>query len=68
MLIKVCESCVDLFHISDAFDWLDPFQLEQNFTDDERSIRDSFRAYCQENLMPRIIEANRHEGKCLFDD
>jgi len=31
-------------------------------TDDERMIRDQFRDYCQEKLMPRIIEANRKES------
>ncbi|MBF0324969.1 MAG: acyl-CoA dehydrogenase [Alphaproteobacteria bacterium] len=30
-------------------------------TEEERLIRDSARSYCQERLMPRIIEANRHE-------
>lgn len=51
------------FSVSDEFDWQDPFQLESSFTDDEKSIRDTFRSYCKDNLMPRIIEANRHEGK-----
>ncbi|WP_173975265.1 acyl-CoA dehydrogenase [Magnetospirillum sp. LM-5] len=30
-------------------------------TEEERLIRDSARSYCQERLMPRITEANRHE-------
>lgn len=49
--------------ISDKFDWQDPFQLEDSLTEDERSIRDTFRSYCNDKLMPRILEANRHEGK-----
>lgn len=28
-------------------------------------IRDSFRDYCQEKLMPRVVMANRHERKSL---
>ena len=44
-----------------AFVWEDPLLLEDQLTDDERMIRDSARAYCQEKLMPRVIEANRHE-------
>lgn len=32
------------------------------FTEEEKSIRDTVRSYCQENLMPRIVEANRNEG------
>jgi len=43
------------------FDWEDPLLLERELTEDERMIRDSARAYCQEKLMPRVIEANRHE-------
>lgn len=44
-----------------AFDWIDPFDLEDQLTDDERMIRDMARAYCQDKLMPRVLEANRHE-------
>jgi glutaryl-CoA dehydrogenase len=29
-------------------------------------IRDQFRSYCQEKLMPRIIEANRKESQIDF--
>ncbi|HSQ03999.1 MAG TPA: acyl-CoA dehydrogenase, partial [Burkholderiales bacterium] len=29
--------------------------------DDERMVRDSARAYCQDKLMPRVTEAYRHE-------
>ncbi len=32
-----------------------------NSSEDERMVRDSARAYCQEKLLPRVIEANRHE-------
>ena len=30
--------------------------------DEERMVRDVARDYCQGKLMPRIIEANRHES------
>ncbi len=43
------------------FDWQDPLLLEELLTDEERMIRDSARDYCQSKLMPRILEANRHE-------
>ncbi|MED5237977.1 MAG: acyl-CoA dehydrogenase [Pseudomonadota bacterium] len=43
------------------FDWRDPLLLETQLNDDERMIRDSAREYCQNRLMPRILEANRHE-------
>ncbi len=44
-----------------GFDWADPFFLEDQLTDSERMIRDSARDYCQDKLMPRVVEANRHE-------
>ncbi|HEV3158285.1 MAG TPA: acyl-CoA dehydrogenase [Candidatus Baltobacteraceae bacterium] len=43
------------------FVWSDPLLFDEELKDDERLIRDSARAYAQEQLMPRIIEANRHE-------
>ena len=44
-----------------AFQWDDPLLLDEQLTDEERMVRDSARAYCQEQLMPRVLEANRHE-------
>ncbi len=41
--------------------WEDPLLLERQLTDEERSVRETARAFCQEKLMPRILEANRHE-------
>ncbi len=40
-----------------AFDWTDPFQLDEQLTDEERMIRDTAHEYCQEKLMPRIQSA-----------
>ncbi len=44
-----------------AFDWADPFRLDDQLSDDERMIRDSAHAFAQEHLQPRVIEAYRHE-------
>jgi glutaryl-CoA dehydrogenase len=44
-----------------AFQWDDPLLLEEQLSDEERMVRDSARAYCQERLMPRVLEAHRHE-------
>ena len=44
-----------------GFDWADPLLLEEELTEDERMVRDTARAYCQEKLFPRVLEANRHE-------
>ncbi len=43
------------------FQWDDPLLLEQQLTQDERMVRDSARAYCQDKLAPRVLEAFRHE-------
>lgn len=43
------------------FQWDDPFGLEGQLAADERAVRDSARAFCQEQLAPRIREAFRHE-------
>jgi glutaryl-CoA dehydrogenase len=43
------------------FAWDDPFLFEEQLTEEERLIRDSAREYAQARLMPRILEANRHE-------
>jgi glutaryl-CoA dehydrogenase len=44
-----------------VFDWTDPLLLDDALSDEERMVRDSARAYCQEKLFPRVLEANRHE-------
>jgi glutaryl-CoA dehydrogenase len=43
------------------FRWDDPLLLDEQLTDEERLVRDSTRAYCQDKLLPRIVDANRHE-------
>ncbi|XP_074033552.1 glutaryl-CoA dehydrogenase, mitochondrial isoform X2 [Leptinotarsa decemlineata] len=43
------------------FNWQDPLNLESLLTEDEKLLRDQFRTYCQEKLLTRVIEANRHE-------
>lgn len=43
------------------FKWEDPLLLDQQLSEEERMVRDSAHKYCQERLMPRVLEANRHE-------
>jgi glutaryl-CoA dehydrogenase len=43
------------------FDWQDPLGLKDELQEDEILIQEAARSYCQERLMPRILEANRHE-------
>uniref|UniRef100_A0A146KZ20 Glutaryl-CoA dehydrogenase, mitochondrial n=2 Tax=Lygus hesperus TaxID=30085 RepID=A0A146KZ20_LYGHE len=46
------------------FNWEDPLNLQQQLKEEEILLRDTFHAYCQEKLLPRVLEANRNE---LFD-
>lgn len=43
------------------FNWQDPLLLDELLTDEERAIQQTARDYAQDKLLPRIIEANRHE-------
>src|SRR5581483_11548872 len=44
-----------------AFDWADPFLLDDQLSEDERAIRDTARSFAQEKLAPRVIEAYLQE-------
>ena len=43
------------------FNWQDPFELEQQLSEEERFIRDTARKYAQEKLAPRIKQHARNE-------
>ncbi len=44
-----------------AFRWDDPLDLEAELSEEERMIRDTARAYAQEQLLPRIVAAYAQE-------
>jgi glutaryl-CoA dehydrogenase len=44
-----------------SFQWDDPLLFDEQLTGEERMVRDSARAYCQEKLMPRVLHAHREE-------
>lgn len=44
-----------------SFHWDDPLLLNQQLSDEERMVRDAAHAYAQEKLLPRVLEAFRHE-------
>ena len=44
-----------------VFQWEDPLLLSSQLTEEERMVQDAARAYCEERLMPRVLEAYRHE-------
>jgi glutaryl-CoA dehydrogenase len=53
-----------------SFRWEDPFLLDEQLSEDERLIRDSARAYAQEKLLPRIVEAYANETteRAVFEE
>lgn len=44
-----------------TFNWQDPLHLTAQLSEDERLISESAHQYCQEQLLPRILQANRRE-------
>ncbi|MEN8950701.1 acyl-CoA dehydrogenase [Planktotalea arctica] len=44
-----------------TFQWDDPFRLADQLSEDERMIAESARAYAQEKLQPRVLEAFQNE-------
>lgn len=45
-----------------AFDWADPFGLEDQLTDEERLVRDTAEGFAQERLNPRVTSAFLEES------
>lgn len=44
-----------------SFNWMDPFELDDQLSEDERLIRDTARAYATDKLLPRVRQAYRDE-------
>ncbi|MCQ8782109.1 acyl-CoA dehydrogenase [Mangrovibrevibacter kandeliae] len=55
---------------SASFDWADPFRLEDQLTEDERLIYETARAFAEEKLRPRVIEAYQNEttDRAIFNE
>lgn len=53
----ICKSFAAKFNLHDALN------MESQLTEEEKMVRDSFRAYCDDKLMSRIIMANRNESR-----
>lgn len=53
-----------------TFKWDDPILFEQQLTEDELMVRDAARNYCQDKLMTRVLEDNRHEtfDRAIFNE
>ena len=44
------------------FNYEDPFSIETQLSEEERMLRDAAKAYAQDNLQPRVIDAFRDEN------
>ncbi|KAF2746983.1 glutaryl-CoA dehydrogenase-like protein [Sporormia fimetaria CBS 119925] len=48
-------------HAPASFDWKDPLGSNNMFTEEELAIAETAESYCQERLLPRVLEAYRNE-------
>ncbi|KAF7168264.1 hypothetical protein CNMCM5623_001307 [Aspergillus felis] len=46
---------------SAVFNWEDPLAASELYTEEELAIQDTARQYCQERLLPRVLDAYRNE-------
>ena len=44
-----------------SFNWEDPLNLHSLLTEEEQAIQETARSYCQERMLPRVLEAYRKE-------
>ena len=45
-------------------DWIDPLYLNELLNDEEKSIKNTAKKFCNSKLLPRVVEDNK---KCFFD-
>ena len=52
------------------FKWDDPLNMESLLTEEEKMVSQTAYDYCQENLMPRVLDNNRNEtfDRGIFQD
>ncbi|KAH7409983.1 acyl-CoA dehydrogenase/oxidase [Phaeosphaeria sp. MPI-PUGE-AT-0046c] len=48
-------------HAPVAFDWTDPLNAKTLFTEEELAISETAESYCQERMLPRVLDAYRNE-------
>ncbi|RMZ78040.1 hypothetical protein DV737_g4119, partial [Chaetothyriales sp. CBS 132003] len=60
--IPAARSLVASRHASSAaFRWEDALNVDSLLTDEERAIQETANSYCQERLLPRVLDAYRNE-------
>ncbi|KAI9702633.1 MAG: hypothetical protein M1820_006139 [Bogoriella megaspora] len=48
-------------HAPAVFDWKDPLGASNLFSEEELAIADTAESYCQERMLPRVLDAYRNE-------
>ncbi|KAL8935646.1 MAG: hypothetical protein Q9211_004591 [Gyalolechia sp. 1 TL-2023] len=48
-------------HAPRIFNWEDPLDSNSLFTEEELAIQDTAKSYCQERMLPRVLDAYRNE-------
>ncbi|USP75108.1 Glutaryl-CoA dehydrogenase, mitochondrial [Curvularia clavata] len=48
-------------HAPAPFDWQDPLKANDLLTEEEQAISETAESYCQERMLPRVLEAYRNE-------
>lgn len=53
-----------------AFQWDDPFRLDEQLSEEERLVQETAHAFAQESLLPRVVAAYREEAtdRALFHE
>ncbi|KAL8878363.1 MAG: hypothetical protein Q9198_003809 [Flavoplaca austrocitrina] len=49
-------------HAPSVFNWEDPLDSSRLFTEEELAIQDTAKSYCQERMLPRVLDAYRNEN------
>ena len=66
--MKQFNNVKEVFTKENKFNYKDPFLIEQQYTSEEVLIRNTAKSFARNELLPKIVEANRHEkyDKDLF--
>jgi len=55
------EGALHAFGGAEAYNWKDPLRFESLLTEEERAVYEAATTFCRGELLPGIVEANRHE-------
>jgi glutaryl-CoA dehydrogenase len=53
-------------HAPVSFDWTDPLNAKNLFTEEEVAISETAEAYCQERMLPRVLGMSSPLPKAIY--